>query len=296
MDIPQIRHFLHLADTLNFTQAALLAGISQPSLTRSVKRLEQELGGALLYRDGKDTRLTPLGRDIQVEFMRILKSEERVRSLAENSVRGRRETVSIGVSNTLAPIPISRFVNHVLRELPSVEIVLRPLPHGAGPERVLAGELDGCFLADGPTTHAKLAVTELFNESLLLGCSPGHRFASLDVVPASEMAKENYIDRTNCEFRTAVIEKLMDSDVLMQPRIHSEREDLVQQMVVDGDAICMIPEYSAIAPTLVLKPVPELDLSRRVSFLAVAGSAYGVALRQIRAMAGRFDWEQAARA
>ncbi len=292
MDIAQIRHFLYLSETLSFTKAAALAGISQPSLTRSIKRLEQELGGDLLYRDGKDTRLTPLGRDVQIEFMHIAQREERVRSLAEVSIRGKRETVTIGVSVTLSPLPVSRFINQVIKALPNVEIVLRPLNHGAGPERVLSGELDGCFLSDGPESHAKLSVINLFHEALLLGCSPSHRFADMDEVPAAEMAKEHYIDRTDCEFRTAVIKRLMDNNVLMQPRIHSEREDLVQQLVVDGDAICMMPEFSAIAHKLVLRRVTELDLSRCVSFLAVSGASYGPALTQIRSMAERFDWDR----
>ena len=60
-DFNQIRYFLNLADTLNFTEAAMRSGVSQPTLTRAIQRLEQELGGTLVYRDGKDSRLTALG-------------------------------------------------------------------------------------------------------------------------------------------------------------------------------------------------------------------------------------------
>ena len=71
MDLNQIRYFLNLAQSLNFTEAARQSGVSQPSLTRAIQRLEEELGAPLLYRDGKDSRLTALGRDIQLEFMQI---------------------------------------------------------------------------------------------------------------------------------------------------------------------------------------------------------------------------------
>jgi DNA-binding transcriptional LysR family regulator len=58
MELNQVSYFINLAETLNFTAAARLSGVSQPSLTRAIRRLEDELGGPLIYRDGKNSRLT----------------------------------------------------------------------------------------------------------------------------------------------------------------------------------------------------------------------------------------------
>ncbi len=147
----------------------VVVSITDPGLIdRVIKRLEDELGGSLLHRDGKDTRLTPLGRDVQTEFMGMLKIEERVRVLAETSIHGRRETLSIGLASTLSPVAISGFLNLVLKELPSVELVFRPLTHMSGLDAVLAGDIDGCFLAGGPDSHPKLSIVELFSENLML--------------------------------------------------------------------------------------------------------------------------------
>jgi len=90
MDLNQINYFLHLADCLNFTQAARKSGVSQPSLTKAIRKLEDELGGPLLYRDGRDTRLTALGRDVQVEFMRLesTKCPRTSRKLGQRSAAG----------------------------------------------------------------------------------------------------------------------------------------------------------------------------------------------------------------
>ena len=71
--------------------AAMRSGVSQPTLTRAIQRLEQELGGTLVYRDGKDSRLTALGRDIRSEFAEIADREQRIRAISLNRVRGRRE-------------------------------------------------------------------------------------------------------------------------------------------------------------------------------------------------------------
>ncbi|OED34131.1 hypothetical protein AB833_32590 [Chromatiales bacterium (ex Bugula neritina AB1)] len=290
MDLPQIRNFLSLAATLNFTEAAHQVGISQPSLTRSIKRLEEDLGGALVYRDGRDTRLTPLGRDVQIEFMGILKLEARVRELAETRVHGERETLTIGVASTLSPVAISKYLNHVIEQLPSLTLTLCPITNATGVEAVLTGELDGCFISGGSDSHPKLSIVELFSEKLVLCCSETHRFAALDEVSAIDLPEELYVDRLACEFRSEAIEWLMDNDVLMNPRIRSGREDLIQQFVAGGEAVCLLPEFSTVASGLVRKRVTELDLCRQIRFVAVTSAGYAMALRQMVLMAERFDW------
>jgi LysR family hydrogen peroxide-inducible transcriptional activator len=96
MEFNQIRYFPNLADTLNFTEAAMRSGVSQPTLTRAIQRLEQESGGTFVYRDGKDSRLTALGRDIRSEFAAIAEREQRVRALSLKRVCGHRETLARG--------------------------------------------------------------------------------------------------------------------------------------------------------------------------------------------------------
>ncbi len=62
MDLTQIRYLLSLARTLNFTRAAEACNVTQPALTKSIQRLEEELGGPLLLRERSLTRLTALGQ------------------------------------------------------------------------------------------------------------------------------------------------------------------------------------------------------------------------------------------
>ena len=61
MEMHQIRYFLALCEEQSFTGAAKRCGVSQPSLTDAIKRLEQTLGGPLFHRNRPNTRLTDLG-------------------------------------------------------------------------------------------------------------------------------------------------------------------------------------------------------------------------------------------
>ncbi|HXV73655.1 MAG TPA: LysR family transcriptional regulator, partial [Sphingomonadales bacterium] len=64
MEFHQIRYFLAVARTLNFTRAAKECHVSQPALTKAIQKLEHELGGALIRREGKRSHITPLGKSL----------------------------------------------------------------------------------------------------------------------------------------------------------------------------------------------------------------------------------------
>ena len=62
MELHQIRYFLALARSFNFTRAAEMCNVTQPALTKAVQKLELELGGVLIHRERQLTQLTDLGK------------------------------------------------------------------------------------------------------------------------------------------------------------------------------------------------------------------------------------------
>ena len=290
MDLNQVRYFLNLAESLNFTEAARVSGISQPSLTKAIQRLEDEFGGPVLYRDGKDTRLTALGRDLIVEFMRIQSALENITELAENSVAGRSRKINIGVASTIAPRVFAKFWALVLKELPEVELLLHPLNPGEAEAEVLSGKYDMCLLTNPPEPNFKLTIQPLFQERLRLAVASHHPLAGTDEITPEQMMEQPYIDRMHCEFRTQLIKHFMDRNIVMRPRFQSEREDWVQQMVAQGAGVCSLPEHSAIVDGIVLRAVKGLTLSRNISIVAVSGSANPREVRVILGLSKNFNW------
>ena len=290
MDLNQVRYFLNLAESLNFTEAARVSGISQPSLTKAIQRLEDEFGGPVLYRDGKDTRLTALGRDLIVEFMRIQSALENITELAENSVAGRSRKINIGVASTIAPRVFAKFWALVLKELPEVELLLHPLNPGEAEAEVLSGKYDMCLLTNPPEPNFKLTIQPLFQERLRLALASHHPLAGADEITQEQMMEQPYIDRMHCEFRTQLIKHFMDRNIVMRPRFQSEREDWVQQMVAQGAGVCSLPEHSAIVDGIVLRAVKGLTLSRNISMVAVSGSANPREVRVILGLSKDFNW------
>lgn len=290
MDLKQVGYFLNLAETLNFTEAAKRSGVSQPSLTRSIQRLEEELGGLLLYRDGKDQRLTSLGRDVQMEFMRIASALGNIREHSENSVHGRWRVLTIGVATTVAPCAFTAFFDHVLQQLPSVEVNIHPLAEAEGIDDLLSGRFHAIIPARQPQAHPKISVQTLYNERFMLGMAQDHPLSGQDQIGADELAKWPYVDRLACEFHSEISEYLMRRDVVMRPRFRAEREDWVQHMVAHGRAICILPERSALQNGLAIRPVTDLHLSRDICLVTISGAGTPVEMRQISRMAAQHDW------
>jgi DNA-binding transcriptional LysR family regulator len=81
MYIQQIRYFLAVCDELNFTRAAQRCGVSQPSLTGCIKRLEKEIGGQLFARK-PTVSVTHLGNVVRPHLRRIARDAEKALSLA----------------------------------------------------------------------------------------------------------------------------------------------------------------------------------------------------------------------
>src|SRR5690625_5742377 len=80
MNLKQLRQFLTLAETLHFGQAAKLLHMTQPPLSISIKKLEEELGGQLFIRTNQGTELTNFGRSLLKPAMHAVQAFEEVRS------------------------------------------------------------------------------------------------------------------------------------------------------------------------------------------------------------------------
>ena len=83
LQLYQVRYFLALARTLNFTRAAEQCNVTQPALTKAVQKLEQELGGTLIHRERNLTQLTELGKMILPTLEKIFAAAEVVRLQAQ---------------------------------------------------------------------------------------------------------------------------------------------------------------------------------------------------------------------
>jgi len=292
LDLNQIRYFLTLSETLNFSRAAEMHDITQPALTKAVQKLEEELGGILIYRDGKDTRLSPLGKKVQIQFERISKSEDRVREVARDYNAQGYTMINIGISPTLGGkrivAPLMQFASGNTK----VEITLHQTDPETTEEMILSGALDCAFCTQmSNRPNPKIRSFALFEEPLLLACSERHRFAEYDSVSPHDLVKEPYLDRLHCEFRADMAERLKMMGLMLDPVLRSDREDWIQELVSQGFGITALPESSKVMPGIVLVPITGTNLSRTIYFTSIFGSATSEIVQRLAKFVETVDWD-----
>ena len=87
MEMHQVRYFLAVAEELNFTRASEKCNVTQPSLSRAIKILEEELGGPLFHRERESIRLTDLGNLVRPHLQLVYDHSRLVKHLSQDFVR-----------------------------------------------------------------------------------------------------------------------------------------------------------------------------------------------------------------
>src|SRR3954468_24191836 len=91
MELYQIRYFLAVAETLNFTRASERSFVSQPALTKAIQRLEEAIGGRLFDRTKNSVQLTALGSAMLPNFRQIYESANQAREQARRYGRSQKD-------------------------------------------------------------------------------------------------------------------------------------------------------------------------------------------------------------
>ena len=191
MEIYQLRYFLAVAETGNFTKAAQRSFVSQPSLSQQILNLEEEIGQKLFHRLGRKAVLTDAGKTLLDGAHRILAElDQTLGDLKSDPLLGPR--VAVGAIPTVAPFFIPAVLAHcrangIQISLQTEENFRRPLV-----EALLDGKLDWALLSL-PLNEPRLHVEKLYSEPLLLAMSASHRLATSEKVTFDELRHENFI-------------------------------------------------------------------------------------------------------
>src|SRR6266568_3300885 len=142
MEMHQIRYFLAVADQLNFTKAAEKCNVSQPSLTRAIKLLEEELGGLLFHRERANTHLSELGTMVKPHLQQIYDESHQAKRLARDFACLKKSTLKLGIMCTIAPDQIIDLIGSIQRHHPGVELQLSDANAWDLQERLIEGALE----------------------------------------------------------------------------------------------------------------------------------------------------------
>jgi DNA-binding transcriptional LysR family regulator len=271
MEMQQIRYFLALARTLNFTRAAEECNVSQSALTRAIQALEAELGGDLVRREHSKSHLTELGKRMLPLMERCFDSAVTAKELARSMAQDQVSPLAVAVSHTvnveLAMAPIAE----VFRVLPGLHL---KLSRGGG-EEVLellkAGKADIAIAGPLGDSWDRLEQWPLFDEPFELALHSDHPLASNGDVTLDKLAAYDLFSQTGCESRSAAM-RLFEARGFTPKSLHDVTTQQDLTAVLNNGLGCAIIPRSAPQPDAARRvPIVDLPLTRTVSVYAVAG-------------------------
>ena len=143
MNTTQIKCFLALADTLNYTRAAKHLYMAQPSLSRQIVTLEQELNTQLVIRDQKQVRLTPAGTLLASELGGVQTAIDNLIQRVQTVGRGYAGTLSVGVlEGQWVGADITRLLRGFLESYPNIDLSICEGTFGKLRSKLLSGRMD----------------------------------------------------------------------------------------------------------------------------------------------------------
>ena len=203
MELRHLRYFVAVAEMENVSRAATQRlHVAQPSLSRQIRDLEDEVGVQLLERTAKSIRLTDAGRAFLDEARAILKhTNEAV--LKARTIGGKRETeLHVGDFPLAAARIMPRLLRNYQKAMPMVHVKLHDWPVEKEIAAVREGKLQLAIIVSPLTRNwrRELRFDELLSLRVCLAVSRNHPFAQREAVPLTEAAREPFVGLLHEEY------------------------------------------------------------------------------------------------
>jgi DNA-binding transcriptional LysR family regulator len=291
VELHQIRYFLALARSLNFTRAAEVCNVTQPALTKAVQKLELELGGVLIHRERQLTQLTDLGKLVLPMLERTYVAAESVHTLAIEFQRKEIAPLKIALASCVSASLIESPLVEIARFMPGLQVELVEEEPDALSGLLLDGSVSAAISGDElGELPVRIDHWKLVEERFLVLAPRDSALAQLRELPIDVLENATWLERVGCEGYSQLRQGLFAPG--FQPHIGHRGRHLghLQHMVAAGLGLMLWPEHAPYLSSLVARPIAGSALRRNIQLLVVAGRRYSPALEALVKIARVHDW------
>lgn len=279
MNFEQLRQLDAVARLGTISAAAIRLRISQPALSRSLARLESELGAQLLDRRGKSVTMSAAG-EAALECVRAMLHEERLMRIAIDEAVSRTSTLAVG---TVAPAPLWRLTALIVERFPDRLLSSRTMAQQDVEREVMDHEID-LGISFKPLTYPAVRCCHLMDERLSVSLPCGHPLVERAKLTFADLQNETFLLYNNIGFwRGLVDEHLPHATFIVQ-----EDYAVFQQLARTSPALSFVTDAAYLASDMsnrIAVPIDEPDACAHFYLLASASGS--------RQAAQIFDWVQA---
>lgn len=137
-----LTYFLQLTETMNYTQAAQLLGITQPAMTQQIKKLERAVGAPLFYSVGKKLQMTDAGRTMLKTTRAIFAELHQATDEIQQSTDATTGKIQIALLASVEDSAFNAFIAEYYQEYPQIEVSLRMMTRHEIWERLENNQVD----------------------------------------------------------------------------------------------------------------------------------------------------------
>jgi DNA-binding transcriptional LysR family regulator len=270
MELRHLKYFIAVAEEENISRAAEKLHVAQPSLSRQIRDLEEELGIALFERTPRSIKLTEGGRFFLTEACEAVAGVERAISNIRSFVTGGRGEIHIGYAPSLTTKILPAALRNFEASLPNVRVKL----HDFSTEEMLAGLNDKTFhacLMVKPSARALKGISfrEIARYFPFVAMAPTHFLVSRKKLTRADLAEQALIAYSRFDFPEyhSWLERIFENQTM--PRVMAEYDSSTSLIAAleSGSGIAVVQEnFSELAGTrLVIRPLQH-PKSAYVSF------------------------------
>ena len=265
ISIRDMEAFLAVARTLSFSKASEMLNVSQPTLSATIRNIEQAMGARLFDRHTRSVDLTPVGGEFLNIAHRLLADFDDAFQHLENFIQGKEGILTIAAS----PSAIASFLPAALRRFredhPRVDIQLYEEVYEDGIASLRAHKVD-VALVPRKDTALDLVQHELFEDRLVVACPKDHPLARLESVSWAQVARYDQVAlRPASNARQLVDQEYARQGVAIRFIYEVDRVSSMVSFIGEGMGIGILPRSLFQAydrSSITSRPISDGQLSR----------------------------------
>ncbi|MBN8207782.1 LysR family transcriptional regulator [Bacillus sp. NTK071] len=259
MEIRHLEYFSEVAKQLSFTKAASTLHVSQPSISKAVKHIEDELGVPLFYRS-KQLELTDAGRAVLVNAKHVLSAFRNLTSELSDLTELKKGEIKIGIPPIIGAAFFSKLISQFKELYPMVEIILTEV----GSKRIKLGVEDGSLdiglICNTPVQNENFESVRVINDPLMLIVHSSHPLSAFKEVNLADLEYESFIlYREDFTLHDRIIEECSKKGFYPNIVCQSSQKDFMIEMVEAKLGVALMP--GKIAKAIPNEAIKSLELT-----------------------------------
>ncbi|MCW5625153.1 MAG: LysR family transcriptional regulator [Burkholderiales bacterium] len=246
MTLQELKYIVAVAEERHFRRAAERSFVSQPSLSASVRKLEDELGIKIFERGPGEVLLTEVGEQVVAQARRVLEEAENVKAVAKQRRDPLVGVLRFGVIHTIAPYLLPDLVVGLRAAAPGMPLDIEENMTANLDQMLRSGLIDVAILAL-PYAATGIETQPLYDEAFRVVVPAGHPWARRKAIHPDELHGQNLLLLSigHC-FRDQVMDACHEFSRPASPGKEGNSLETLRSMVASGLGISVLPASAAL--------------------------------------------------